>query len=235
MAKTRRTVTKVVESTPSEKELALTKQIEALSMQQAALLQQLAASRPQVPMMGTSGVQLMVGVRNVSSYTIGIPSQFVGEPDLQLHPAVRGLDTPNTVAVISFAWWQQIRKGPHVANGMIIRDDSILGSYHHAGPADRPSDLAAGWERNLVLDPHDWIQSKTEPEIRTAITAMTSEQSLRRLLAAVDQKVADNREAIPETDADREERAVQDLPSLYQLTERLAEQRLDALGPKERV
>lgn len=235
MARTRKTATAVVEATPSVREIELTKTIETLSMQAAAMASQLAALRPQQPTMGATGLQIMVGIRNVSSYTIGIPAPFAGEIELQLHPEVKGRENPNTVAVVSFAWWQQLRKSKLVANGMIIRDDSILGSYHNAGPADQPGDLAAGWEANLVLDPDVWIVSKTEPQIRKAIAAMNSEQSLRRLMAAVDQKVADIRESIPETAADREERSVQDLPSMYQLVERLAEQRLDALGPKDRV
>lgn len=236
MDRTRKPRKVVVDQVPSARELELQKQVETMAMQQAMLIQQLAAARPQQGVGGMPGMQLMVGLRNVSSYTIGVAAMFPGDSDLHLHPKVKGRQpSPNTVAVVSFAWWQQLRKSDHIKNGLIIRDDSVLGSYHSAGPADQPGDLAAGWEVNLVLDPDEWITSRTEAQIRRDIPKMTSEQSLRRLLAVVDEKVAENRQAIPETEADREERAVQDLPALYQLTERLAEQRLDALGPKDRV
>src|SRR5512135_3880509 len=75
--------------------------------------------------------ELMVGIRNVSDYTVGIKPQLPGDSALQL-AADFGNDEPGSVAVMSYASWRELRKSKLIADGMIKRDDSILGSTFNA-------------------------------------------------------------------------------------------------------
>jgi hypothetical protein len=203
--------------------------INAMSQQQASLSQQLGAVQ-RVPL-GMSG-QLVVGVRNVSNYTVGFIDRTSGTPiEYALTPEVPGNPDPKTRAVVSYAYWQKLRTSSQVAKGLIVRDDSVLGSADNRAPADRPEDMPAEAALNLVINPRDWILSKPEPELRAAIKAMTSEPSLRRLLYAVDQEVVAIGEERYKGDKDRAAKSISDLPALFRLVEELASNRLDELNP----
>jgi hypothetical protein len=158
----------------------LKQQLADQASQQAALVGQLA--RMGAPVRQAGG--LYVGVRNVSAYTISIPSPFAGEAELLLH-APGEMPNPNTVAVVSYAWWQQLRRSKIYDRGMIIRDDAVMGDSYQAAPADRPEDCAPNHKTNLVLDARQWMDSRTETKIAKDIKAMTSEQSLRKLEAMI--------------------------------------------------
>lgn len=182
----------------------------------------------------TQPSQLFVGIRNVSSETIGIPAQF-GEPAISLHAANKDIADPFATAIVSYPRWQALRKGAAYDLGMIVRDDSILGEVHTRAPDDRPEDLAPNHAKNVVLDPDQFITELPEAELRARIGAMTSEQSLRRLWRAVDDKVAAALKGVPKTDEKAQRAAVDALPAAYQLVERLVQLRLEELLPTERV
>ena len=212
------------------------KLLEALERAEAekrALTDLLSRQNPGIAM-GTSG--MVVGIRNVSSYTLGlVGSPIATEAEVQLYPEFDG-PNPNSVAVISYAWWQQLRRGKWFDRGMIIRDDSVLGDAHQKAPADRPSDLAANHSKNVVLDPHKFISAKSEDELRDAINNMTSEESLRRLWAAVDEQIGRERVKFAHLESKvREEKAVRALPAMYKLAEDLVIARLDEIGPRRDI
>lgn len=222
MARTKRSKGKATGALKQEND-ELRRLVTTQALAQQAMLGQLHASAPS-PLLGS---QPMVGIRNVSDYTIGLKSPLKGEPDIQLHSDA-GVESPDRVAVISWAWWQQLRKLPHVGNGMIIRDDTLLGDNYLKGPADKPSELAANHEKNVVLDPHAWITSRSEQQIREGIAAMTSQQTLRRLRRAVDDKLRELQAHAPVTDPNRALSALQNLPSSYNLVDQLTTLRLEA-------
>lgn len=181
---------------------------------------------------------LSVGIRNVSSETIGIPA-VLGGAELLLYPKAAEHDDPNTVAIITYAQWQVLRKHAIVGKGMLIRDDSILGEIDTKGPADKPEDLHPDHLKNLVLNPKHWIESREEPELRQAVSAMTSESSLRRLWAAVDGKVGELEKDVPLAERKSKfspgiKKAINELPMRYRLVEQLIEDRLDELMPLQR-
>ncbi len=60
---------------------------------------------------------------------------------------------------------------------------------------------------------------------------MTSEESLRRILAACDEKVRELQDTFDEGDPDRAAKAVSELPGAYQIAELVAQSRLDAMFP----
>jgi hypothetical protein len=182
--------------------------------------------------------ELSVGIRNVSSETISIPSQL-GEEELVLHPTPRNGDDPHAVAIISLARWQLLRKSKLMGFGMITRDDRVLGEVDTKAPDDRPEELHPDHAKNLVLDPHAWITSRDEPLLRQDIGGMTSESSLRRLWAAVDEKVGELERHVPVEErrgiiSPGIKKAISNLPMLYRLTEQLVEERLDELLPLTR-
>jgi hypothetical protein len=178
--------------------------------------------------------QLYVGIRNVSSDTLGIPAQF-GEPALSLHPTKAGLADPHAAAIINYPRWQALRRSTVYDLGLVVRDDSILGDVHAHAPADRPEELAPNHATNLVLDPHAFITEHSDEELRARVGAMTSEQSLRRLWRAVDDKITEAQQGIDRKDRKAVERAVASLPSKYQFVEKLVVERLDAINPIQRV
>lgn len=206
--------------------------IEQLSRNQAQMAAQLGATQRTFVNSG----QLVVGIRNVSNYSVGLIDRTSGQPiEYSLNPEVEGVPDPRTHAVVSFAFWQQLRTGSQVAKGVIIRDDSILGPADNAAPEDRPQDLAPDAQKNLVLNPREWITSRTEDQLREDIAAMTSEPSLRRLLFAVDQEIVRIGEAKYEGDPERARKAIRDLPAIFRVVEELGEERLDELNPVAKV
>jgi hypothetical protein len=180
----------------------------------------------------------MVGIRNISNYVIGIRSPFQDEPDLQLaapryeaDEPLREMHDPNMVAQISQKWWMQLRRDKLVVRGMIVRDDSVLSHGATAAPADQPGDLPASHELNAIHDPHDWISTKSEQELKAALAQLTSEESLRRLLTAVNQRVDHERKQLKITDfnedAALEKKALSNLPWRYKIAEEVLLDRLE--------
>jgi hypothetical protein len=83
-----------------------------------------------------------------------------------------------------------------------------------------------------VIDPDLWITGKIDSELRTAILAMTSESQLQRLMYAVDRKCKEIETAIRasgDVTPNPAEKAIEELPVAYQLTERLVQWRLNQL------
>lgn len=205
--------------------------IEQMAQQQAMMASQLGQQRPYTPQ-----GQLVVGIRNVSNYTVGFIDKTSGTPiEYNLNPEVPGTADPKTRAVVSYAFWQQLRKGSQVQKGLVVRDDSVLGPADNGAPEDRIQDMHPESEHNVVLDPREWILSKTEPELREAVEKITSQPTLRRLAHAVDQEIVRIGEAKYLGDAERAAKAIRDLPALFRLTEELVEDRLDALNPISKV
>lgn len=130
--------------------------------------------------------ELMVGIRCVSDTTVGVPALFKGDSDLHLH-ADYGHEDPARCAIISYAWYRELRKGQLFAKGLLTRDDSILGSLYQPAPEDLPGEVAVGHEVNTILDPTEWVNARNEQELRDGIAAITSEDSLRRLRRVVDE------------------------------------------------
>lgn len=198
----------------------------ALQAQVAALQAQLAAAQIMATRPAESTAMKYVGIRNVANQTIGLPdSPTPGEGAITLH--AQGMDPdPNVVAIISYPFWMQLRKHKYFDNGLIVRDDSILGPTHVPAPADEPRDLAPNHEKNVVLDPYEWIVSKGEHELKEAIARMTSEPSLRRLGWAVQQEVTKFFNALPADDPERIYKAENMLSAKVALAERLIDSRL---------
>lgn len=174
----------------------------------------------------------LVGIRNVSSYTLGMVNTIQGEQgEIQLHPAHFVKPDPESTAIVSHQFWTTIRKGKMVANGQLIRDDSLVSDQSLIGPADRPEDLPAGFAKNLVVDPFEWIDSRDEQQIREDVATMTSEPSLRRLAAAVDWKIWTIGEEKYKHDEDRAKFAIRDCPAKYRFLDTLVEERIEEINP----
>ena len=139
----------------------------------------------------------MVGIRNISSLTIGLLSPFpASEADVQLHgpryyeqDPKRMIPDGNMVAQISHKWWQQLRRQSFVRKGMIVRDDSILSAGVPRAPEDPEDAIHPEAKINAIHDPFEWIESKDEKQLTAAVNALTSEASVRRILAAVNQAI----------------------------------------------
>jgi hypothetical protein len=230
---------------PSAAEVQMRESIQRLMEQNAALTAALTQNRPNQAGPAMTGLsQLSVGIRNVSNYVIGLTgSPLPGEGELQLTPRWDASSDPNNIAVISYAWWEKIRRGPIFGKGMIVRDDSVLGDYHIKAPLDRPQDLHVGHALNTIEDPTAFIEESTEAEIRARIMALTSEQTLRRLEAAVDDKIAKSRDELMATEPkyvtndkqlqrEREDRVMMSLPAIYASVDTLVAMRLEQLAPK---
>jgi hypothetical protein len=206
--------------------------IEQLSLNQAQLSAQLGMASKHYAATG----QLVVGIRNVSNYSVGMVDKTTGQAiEFNLNPERSGVADPRTRAVVSYVFWQQLRQGNLVGRGLIVRDDSVLGPADNAAPLDRESDLHPEHLRNLVLSPRDWIVSKSEEELREAVAVMTSEPTLRRLMYAVDQEIVRIGEARYKDDPERARKSIRDLPALFRVLEELAEERLDELNPVSKV
>jgi hypothetical protein len=198
--------------------------VDTQARSQKTLSQRLSAMNPH----RAGSAELWVGIRNVSDVTIGQESPFPNEPDLHLY-ADLGTPDPNQVAVVSYAWWQQLRKGRLVAQGLIMRDDTILGSSYAAAPDDRPGDLVAGWEHNLVPDPQAWIDEKDEVELRAALDRVTSTATLHRLRRVIDRYLTEAQEKLKldPLEKNRAKKALRSLPAKYQLVDQLITMRLE--------
>lgn len=169
---------------------------------------------------------IMVGVRNICDDTVGERSPFPNEPDLHLH-ADFGLPDPNTVGVVSFAWWQRMRKGRLIGEGRIMRDDSVLGGTYQAAPPDRPEDIDPGFYVNAIPQPELWIESKTEQELREAIDRITALSALRRLRGVVDRKLLQIEKQFTLDDPNRMKKALKALPALYRFVDEMITTRLE--------
>jgi hypothetical protein len=179
-----------------------------------------------------SGGQLAVGIRNISNYTISLEDSTTGQLVLHdLHPEIPGRPDPKTRAVISYAYWQQLRTSRQYRLGLIVRDDSVLGPAENVAPPDREEDLPTEALINQVLEPKTYIESKSEEELRDAIEQMTSGPSIRRLIEAVDaevQRLADTKFA---NDPERPKKAIRALQAKYKVVEEMCYDRLDELNP----
>lgn len=180
---------------------------------------------------GSSG-QLAVGIRNISNYTISLEDMTSGQLVLHdLHPEIEGRPDPKTRAVVSYAYWQQLRTSKQYRLGLIIRDDSVLGAADNVAPPDRAEDLPAEALVNQVVDPRAFIEERSEEELRDAIEQMTSGPSVRRLIEAVDaevQRLADTKFV---NDPDRPKKAVRALQAKYKVVEEMCYDRLDEMNP----
>lgn len=206
--------------------------IEQMSQQQAQMAGQLGVAGRQYANTG----QLVVGIRNVSNYSVGLLDKTTGKDiEFNLNPEIEGQPDPRTRAVVSFAFWQQLRTSPTVGRGLIVRDDSILGAADNAAPPDREQDLHPDHNKNLILNAREWITSRTEQELRDAIAEMTSEPSLRRIQYAVDEEIVRIGEEKYKGDDDRARKSIRDLPALFRVAEELADERLDELNPVAKV
>lgn len=167
----------------------------------------------------------MVGIRNVSDNTIGEPGKF-GEPDLHLH-ADLGEHDPASVTSISYAWWRELRKGKLVRDGLIVRDDSVLGTGFVAAPEDKAEEIPVEADINTILDPQDWIESRTEAQLRADLARLTSDSSLRRIRRAVDVKLKALEESYGDDVPNKAAQAVDDLPMVYKFVDEYTTKRLE--------
>jgi hypothetical protein len=191
----------------------------------------------------------MVGIRNISSYTVGIKSPFATEPDVQLagprydpFDPTREMADGNTVCQISHKWWQQLRRESLVRKGMIVRDDSVLSSGVPRAPIDPPDSIPESATINAIVDPFTWIETKSETELVAAISALTAEESIRRILTAVNQRIEAERQkmSLPREGSladspnavDNEEQALRSLPWRYAKAEEIALSKLEAIFRK---
>src|SRR4051812_32686925 len=93
----------------------------------------------------------LVGIRNISSYTIGLVNTIQGEQgEIQLHAAHFDKADPESTAVVSHQFWTTIRKGKIVANGQLVRDDRLVSDESLIGPHDRSEDLPANAAVNQI-------------------------------------------------------------------------------------
>ena len=207
----------------SERELQLEKELAAYK--QVVELNALGAGRTGAATRALG--ELWVGVRNISDLTVGVRSPFPNEADLHLH-ADYGKQDPNSVAVVSYAWWLQLRRHKVVAEGMVIRDDRIMGSSFVPGPEDRPEDLPAEAAVNQIEDPKGWIDSRDEAGIRAGIAAFTAQAPLYRLRRVVDEAIREQQDRYPPEDKERTTKAYQAIPAVYHLVDTLTTQKLEA-------
>lgn len=209
----------------SEREIEMEKQMAAMQAQMATVL---AMGGGKTVVSGKA----LVGLRNISSYTIGLVNTIQGEQgEIQLHAAHFAKADPESTAVVSHQFWTTIRKGKIVANGQLIRDDSLVSDQSLIGPQDRPEDLPANAEINQVVDPFVWIDSRDEQQIREDVAKMTSDPSLRRLAAAVDWKIWTIGEEKYKHDEERAKYAIRDCPAKYRFLDTLVEERIEELNP----
>jgi hypothetical protein len=189
------------------------------------------ALKPQAPVVAGKP---MVGIRNISSYSVGLVNKIPGEEgEIQLAPERPETYEPSARAVVSQQFWQALKKGREVQLGVIMRDDTFL-SGELVAPEDRPEEIPADFQKNAVVDPFQWIESKTEAELRDAIKAMTSEPSLRRLFSTVDYMVWKIGEDEFKDDEQRAKKAYDALPMKYRYVENLVLDRLDEFRPNHK-
>ena len=154
-------------------------------------------------------------------------SPVPNEPPVTLFPHTE-TPHPQQRAVISYAWWVQLRNSKLVADGFIMRDDAVLGPNQQAGPADTAADLPQTHALNVIEDPAQWLVSRDEVTLRNDIAKLTAEASIRRLQYTIDQEVARIQAALPADAKDpkqRAEQAVMALPGKLKLAEELLHNR----------
>lgn len=174
-------------------------------------------------------VELKVGVRNISDNTIGIKSPFKDEPDLDLHGDTIPVDqNPGRYAIVSYAWWQQLRKSKIMERGEIMRDDSVLADSYTAAPADKPLEVPAAWQDNAIVDPIEWVNAfkGDDGAMRAAIGRITNEASLRRVRRVVDIRLKELEKSFG-ADPQRAKKALEALPALYQMLDQVLTMRLE--------
>lgn len=177
--------------------------------------------------------ELMVGLRNISDLTVGLKGHLPGDPEIQLFPS-HSKDAVGTGTVVSYGHWRELRKGREVAAGMIMRDDSLLGASYMAAPDDDPKDMPASWAINAVLDPEEWIESRTEAQIRTDVEAMTSEDSVRRLRRVVDDALRTLQASYANpTSAESAAKAVRNLPARLHMVDTVTTSKLEHTGEED--
>lgn len=216
MARTRSNKSSSSKTALAAENQALRQQLEQGSVHEAMLLNRLTMTGG----MGRPTGELWVGIRNVSDNTVGVKSPFSHEPDLDLH----GSATPNrpgSVAVISYAWWLQLRASKYVAQGYLVRDDSILAGHFTAGPADLDEQLPAEARYNAILDPFAWIEGQSDTTVEAAMRKVTSRDSLRRLRRAVDDRLREQERAMA-GDPNAPRKAYEQLPPIYRRVDELA-------------
>jgi hypothetical protein len=185
-----------------------------------------------------AGAKTVVGIRNISNYTVGIMNKIQGEQgEVSLHAERFGQYDPMYCAVISETFWKTLRKGPLVGKGIIMRDDSVCSPGDVTAEPDRDVDLAPGREHNAIVDPFQWIDSRNEDELRDAVSKIVSEFTLHRLAAAINHKIWSIGEEKYKDHEERAKFAIRDTPSKYLWLDKLVEERLDELNPnsKERA
>lgn len=174
--------------------------------------------------------ELMVGIRNVSDNTLGI-AEMNGNAEFQLM-ADFGNGEPGSCQIIPYAQWRELRKGKFVRNGMIVRDDSIIGPGTPVAPDDRPEDLPAEAKHNAILDPKDWIESRSESEIHAGLAQITNEESLQRIRRAVDDELRKLEATQPRGTKEQQIKAAKlalaRLPGKYRMVDELITTRLEA-------
>lgn len=177
--------------------------------------------------------QLFVGIRNVSNYTVSIESKVTNEPTLDLHAPVPGVHDPNTVGIVSYAWWQHIRRGREYGRGMIVRDDSVLGTNYDAAPADLPSECHPDHAKHLVIDAEEWVRSRDDAQITEDVFKMTAEAPLRKLEALhFKERERLLNQHVELAWPERKRRVDREMPSKYKHLKAVVVDRLKELEPK---
>lgn len=175
-------------------------------------------------------VELRVGIRNISDNTIGFVSPFKEEPDLHLFGDVTPADqNPGRSTVISYAFWQILRKSKLMERGEIMRDDSILGASYTPAPPDRPVDMPISWATNAIVDPFEWVESFKHDDgaMRAAIARITNDSSLRRIRRVVDVRLRELEKTFGD-DPERARKALEALPAILQMIDQVITMRLEA-------
>lgn len=188
---------------------------EMVELQSAAAQTHQARLASALPTHRVAGGELMVGIRNICDSTVGIPPQFPGDIPVTLHADLDPND-PRRVAVISYTLWRSIRGGSLVGQGLIMRDDTVLGDTFNIAPEDRPGEVHDDFTKNAVVDPKEWIHSRTEDEIRRDIDLMTSDESLRRIRRVIDDELRAIQATYPDKGTvESAKRALRQLPAKY--------------------
>ncbi len=215
---------------PRESSVAKLQKELALMAMKLEIANQLASARPATTTTNLVSTRPQVGVRNLSNYTVGLTSPVKDEMGVTLNADDPKNRSTLSTAVISYTFWQQLRRSAYVTDGMIVRDDSILGDIYVRAPEDLPGDLSPQAQQNVIDDPEQWITSRTEDQLRTDILAFNCESPLHRLAVEVNRKIREVGEKWAGT-SERARQALMHLPGHYQLTDKLVTERLSDLSP----
>lgn len=174
---------------------------------------------------------VMVGVRNICGSSVGLPA-FANEPEILLHPF--SVTDPNSVAIVSQARWQNLRKSTLFGQALIERFDEILDDNVPRAPEDRAAECHVDHEKNRLVDVVAFIEQSDESMLRQRISAMTSENQLHHIIGVVDRKQKELEDFFrSEDDPNPAKRAVDELPMRYQMADRFAEWRLSQIRPSK--